>query len=1627
VDLRSVAGRSALLWLSAIYCCLAPAPSQAEPPPAQAADEAPAKGQPNAPPAQPKNQIRLNVQVQPGRGFVPGRNLQMNVMSAGEGQESVVFAKDRESEQLLKKAQRFLEEKRYSEAVRSLGTLIGAPEDFFYQADSEAALHRSLKAEAQSMLARMPREAREVYELQYGAEAEQLLKDALERRDWQALADVSRRFFHTQAGRTATYLLGAYHFDHDRPLAAALCFRRLADSGDTSALEPGLSLQAAAAWARAGMEDAARETLLRAKQKYAGAKVAIGGEEIEWFDADDQALAWLNRQIGGDGRIASTAKDQWTMYRGDPARNAKTHGGSPLLDHEGNTWWIPVAEEPGVEKLVRQLRHTYLDANFTALPALHPLVVNDVVLMRTVTTLLAVDFKSGKRLWNVPVDDEWEEVTDLQGAIAQQGNAAQVVSLVDQRLWDDLTYGCLSSDGEYVFSVEDLNFHLPGAAHMKMVVLPNGRRVPAPAWPRSFNRLAAHDIRTGKLKWELGGPRGEYELEMAGAFFLGPPLPLQDNVYALAELNGEIRLAAIDARTGKVEWAQQLAVVELDVLQDPARRFSGVSPSYADGVLICPTGSGAVVAIDLTTRTLLWGHLYPNQLASQPNGIGRRIGAVMMFAGRPRDEADRWMDSAATIAGGRVIVTPLESGEIHCLNLLDGTLAWKQPRGENLYVAGVHDARVLLVGRSGMQALRLEDGQPAWAEPLRLPGGASPSGRGFLSGDRYYLPVTSAEVFTIDVTTGKLIERSRSRKGEAPGNLVAHQGMILSQSAEALEVFFELETLQQQVAAALEKNPADAEALAQRGALALHHGDTAAAVVDLRKAHQIAQTPRIRNLLVDALFDAIGEDFEKYADAGPELQSLVSTPEEKSRYLRLMAEGMQKKGNARAAFDLYAQLADQPVAEGLEKVSDTLRARRDRWAQAGLASMYASLAGADRVAVDQLITNRVAVALATRNADELKRVSRYFGFHPSTERARAELADRLGTAGDWLAAELAWREVAAGGDAVLSRQAAVRLAQLMLQAGRPESAASYARRLSGELADAVCLEGKTGRQWRETLSQDERLQHVDQDIWPRGRIIKERDDRQAATARYFQAELLGGSDIYPQEMTIEMSQDRQTLVGRDGHGRERWKASLAESMMRQNLNPSVLQARAVGNLVMVSLGQQILAIDTLATGPAGMARVLWTQDLSEGLPGIANNVGVHVRQIELQWGQRRNLVSDGFGRPVAVLGELTASYFCFQRARELVVVDPLSGDTLWTRGDVEPASEVFGDDELLFIVPPNAMEAVVLSAIDGHELGRRPVMPVNQRVLAQGRRLISWQLSQGKHVFEMTDLWEQKPIWRREFSFHAKAYQLDQELLGIVDPKGQFTLISLVDGKSLVDCEIEAEPRLSEIYLLGSRERVLLFTNRAWAHGQDGISVQAVPGVLNNPLLNGMAYAFDRKTGQKLWQAPIDKQGLTLDQPRELPVLVFASRVYERQAAQGNVNTQPYTSVMCLDKRTGKVAYQEKMAGHIGIFEIDSRPEERIVELKLLRHSVRMKFTDEPIPPEEEAAADAAEKPAEPADTPPPQEAGEEAAAEPAEAKPAEVKPEPSPEDQGRLWPRRGAIRVDSLGWIESLAVERIA
>ena len=292
----------------------------------------------------------------------------------------VLMLAPREYQQLLKQAERALEADQYSEAIDHLGQLLhnqelpdepSLNEDFFVGRAGQNHYQSSLRGQARKLLGSMPREGRELYELQFGAEARRLLQLAAAERDLSGLSDVSRKYFHTRAGYAATMLLGRIYLDLGRPMAAAMCFSRLADNDDaTTQYDPELSLLLAGSWRLAGMTDKATEVLVDLRERIPRAEFEVQGQSTRIFDDQQDPIAWLDSILRPITGLTSMITDEWHMHRGVSSRNAVTAGSLPLLRP---SWRVQIANDPDDEEIIDALSTTFSEENTVSIPAISPL------------------------------------------------------------------------------------------------------------------------------------------------------------------------------------------------------------------------------------------------------------------------------------------------------------------------------------------------------------------------------------------------------------------------------------------------------------------------------------------------------------------------------------------------------------------------------------------------------------------------------------------------------------------------------------------------------------------------------------------------------------------------------------------------------------------------------------------------------------------------------------------------------------------------------------------------------------------------------------------------------------------------------------------------------------------------------------------------------------------------------------------------------------------------------------------------------------------------------------------------------------------------------------------------------
>jgi hypothetical protein len=475
-------------------------------------------------------------------------------------------------------------------------------------------------------------------------------------------------------------------------------------------------------------------------------------------------------------------------------------------------------------------------------------------------------------------------------------------------------------------------------------------------------------------------------------------------------------------------------------------------------------------------------------------------------------------------------------------------------------------------------------------------------------------------------------------------------------------------------------------------------------------------------------------------------------------------------------------------------------------------------------------------------------------------------------------------------------------------------------------------------------------------------------------------EIHGNPGPYFADASIHYEESRPLLTGSDGWGRQQWQIALAAEGQRQNFfyNRAWTYARAQGHLLLTMLGWKIMAIDTLGSGRNASPRVLWTQDLTNSAidPTEPRGLGWALPNMPWQWQQQ-------FARPydrATMLGPVTSQYVCFQRFRNLVAVSPENGATLWVRQDIPPGSELFGDEQFVFVLSPEREEAMLLRATDGELLGTRkvprqighePLPDGKQRTVYQklegsclatlGRRLLLWWPEGDKRVLTLVDPLEGRDVWPgRKFPASAHTCMVGEEAVGIMQPSGRFLLLGLPDGHTIANLKLEAEPTLIDISLVANGGQHFLITRSAAAEGVSPLPIQPLPGCSFKPIYRGRVYAIDGQ-GKLRWPAPavVENQYLLLDQPARLPLLSFACQVYQQKP---NGEGRQKMSLLAIDKRTGRTAYKAEFVNNMGLLDITGDAPTKTVDLIMQRDTVRLTFTDKSLPPP--SAAD--QKPASP-------------------------------------------------------------
>jgi outer membrane protein assembly factor BamB len=1547
--------------------------------------------QPPAPPAQlppaagGRVQLRFAMPAQPG---FPGPG-QTGGNRDNEFSDAITLPVDRQARKRLDAADDYIKEEAWGEAARLLQVLLDGKEDVFVQVrrksvqGAETMQWTSVRAEASRLLGTMPENGLAFYELQFGVEARRLLGEAKQKSDPQLLAEVAQRFFHTEAGAEATNLLGTYHLDRGRALMAALCFERLlhegaaARGGDPANPSPRRKIvtapltlfKAALAFRRAGDSARAEAALKQLAAQLGRSGLRLGDQPV--------GMAQLQKELDRSVRAEVLQAADWPLFRGDPSRSAPARGSGPYLQEH----WERPLEPEGL-----QAKGFYHDALRNRpedlLPAFYPIATGGKLVYRTFSGISALDLKTRELAW-----DSCRFYGSLSNLAEDPNKCARMREWLGPYtqgripiLFENSTLGTLSTDGSRVYAVDDLAVppH-PSTTAVNMGFQFQPQNFGALQEAASQSRLTAFDLDSGKFLWELGGPKDESKIK--GSYFLGPPLPLGGKLYVLVDQNAELRLVCLDPPRDDrspptVAWTQMLAAARNKMIGDVGRRTEAVQLAYAEGILVCPTNAGAVFGVDLLSHSLVWAHSYHEGAPVATTPVPKMPGGQPMVApgmGWPQRHVNLgpkdWKAAAPVLQDGKVVFTAHDAPSLHCLNLRDGRLLWKERRGDDQYLAGVFPGKVVLVGKSGVRALSLADGKPLWRVETGSSGGFLPSGQGVASGRFYYLPLrktesdgkVKGEVCTIDLEEGLAVGRTPAPPGEAPGNLVLYEGAVLSQTETAVTVYPQLDVKLAEVDAALRDRPSDPRALRERGELRLYQGNLAGAVADLRQAlasnPPTEQVPQIRHRLYETLTELLRRDWGtagKYLDDYRDLCQ-VPIPEGASKdererlaaeqrrrlegYYCLLAKGREQEGKVVEAFQAYLDYSALASGTGLVRVlgEQDVKARPDLWVQGRIAALVAKAGPEQRKPLEEEIGRRWK-QIRTKETDDIHRFVAAFGdLFAVGKEARLELAERLVEDGQPLEAEMNLvRLRVQKDDRPLTARAVEALARLMTRKGLLEDAVHYYRVLGRDFAQVVVRDGKTGADLLRELEADPRFLVYLDNSGPAARegTLRYRDGLPGEPQTHTQVPFEPRGELLPYFQRYRLVLLRAgnsnalqlAVVDRDTGAIQGPPIPIAANsglfslLVNQPANVRYYY-HLQGHLVVFCLGYTVYAYDLVERTK------LWDYSLlGPETPGA-------VQQVLQDADGNIDLLNAGLGthERLGQLGPVTASYVCIKTRKGLVALDPVHGTELWTKTDLPRRVQLFGDEQHVFYIEVRDDGTVgagrALRGQDGASVQVPDFAPVyqhRQRLLG-GSVLASEAGPGGAVVLRLYDVISGKDLWKRSFAAGAVVLRVeDPELAGVVEPDGTVTAVDLSTRREVLRTTVEKNflEKVTEGLLLQDQADFYVILNRP-AEGNNAVLMGfqqagwATLGTLRTAAVNGWVFAFRRDSGQLHWRTlePVLNQQLLLEQFQDLPMLLFSARTQQPLGPQG-FQQRHVVATLSLAKATGKLVYHTESGGN---------------------------------------------------------------------------------------------------------------
>ncbi len=290
---------------------------------------------------------------------------------------------------------------------------------------------------------------------------------------------------------------------------------------------------------------------------------------------------------------------------------------------------------------------------------------------------------------------------------------------------------------------------------------------------------------------------------LKGHRFLCPPVGTGQRLFVLTIHDDEFWLSCVSKTGGEVIWQQPLIFSDdlVSRVWDSLNQSNGTSVCLlCDKTVVCSLSEGILVGVRATDGQLSWATAIRNKPPTRQSP-GFRAG---LMSPEEAESIDTTTVLVPVASESIVVCASNPSAGIHGIDATSGEILWTVPRqafgpgdvggSPDLYIAGITETQVVLIGERHCRSLDLKTGNQNWVVSI-----SRTSGRAECRGDRCLIPLDDGQIMTVNLKDGKLLPRRQTFLPENAtllfGSITSDQNVVCASTPVSIAVFPRVDTL----------------------------------------------------------------------------------------------------------------------------------------------------------------------------------------------------------------------------------------------------------------------------------------------------------------------------------------------------------------------------------------------------------------------------------------------------------------------------------------------------------------------------------------------------------------------------------------------------------------------------------------------------------------------------------------------------------------------------------------------------------------------------------------------------------------------------------------------------------------